>query len=214
MSLTIAIVSLIAFLIALSFHEFCHALVAYGLGDRTAQRYGRLTLNPLAHIDPIGTILVPLLGLISGLPVFGWAKPVPVNPYNLRHGKWGSVMVSLIGPVSNFTLVLVFLVLLRIAYVSVGLPITNLLVVFLIQLVTVNVVLGLFNLLPIPPLDGSSLLAALLDSPKYQPFLRFLQTRGTFILFGLLILDSLMPNPFLGLVFGKVLSGAFAMMGL
>lgn len=214
MSLILSLVSIAAFFIALTVHEFCHAAAAYCLGDRTAQRFGRLTLNPAAHIDPIGTLLVPLIGLLSGLPVIGWAKPVPVNPYNLRHGKWGGIMVALAGPTSNFAAAFVFLGVLKLTYSVIGLPPSNLLVIFLVQLVTISVVLGIFNLLPVPPLDGSALLTALLDAPKYRNFVRWLETRGTLLLFLVLILDSFAPVSVLGRVFNWAVNGMFGSAGL
>lgn len=214
MSLIVALISIAAFFIALTIHEFCHAATAFFLGDRTAQRFGRLTLNPAAHIDPVGTLLVPLIGLISGLPVIGWAKPVPVNPYNLRHGKWGHIMVGLAGPVSNFAVAFVFLGALKLVYSGIGLSSSNLLVIFLVQLVTISVVLGIFNLLPVPPLDGSTLLTSLLDAPKYRRTVRWLETRGTLILFLILILDSFAPVSILGRLFNGAVGWVFGLAGL
>ncbi|MFA6604305.1 MAG: site-2 protease family protein [Patescibacteria group bacterium] len=209
-----ALLSIAAFLIALSVHEFCHALAGYLMGDGTAKRLGRLTLNPLAHLDPIGTVLVPLIGLLSGFPVIGWAKPVPFNPYNLRFHRWGATLVAMAGPASNFVSGLIFLFLLKFVLVVLALPLSNLLVMLLTQLVIVNAVLGVFNLIPVPPLDGAALMEALLAAPKYHNILRFLETRGPTILFILIILDWLSPVSIIGSVFTAIIRGYFSLAGL
>lgn len=146
------------FLFALTFHEFAHAWTAMKAGDLTAAYAGRLTLNPIAHIDPVGTILLPLGALLLGIPMIGWAKPVPVNLLRFRREIW-HVWVSLAGPASNVLLAVIAALLLKAAS-ALGL---NLLLydglalkVFAI-FIQVNLVLAVFNMLPIPPLDGSSL---------------------------------------------------------
>jgi Zn-dependent protease len=211
------LIAVLALLITLSTHEYCHALVAFLLGDESAKRAGRLTMNPLAHIDPVGTVLMPLIGMMSGIPLIAWAKPVPYNPYNLRYRKWGPTLVALSGPVSNFLLALVYLVLLKAVIEVFGLsvfPRPNLLVVFLFFLVIYNVVLGIFNFIPVPPLDGSKLLQALLDSPKYRHILFFLETRGPMILLFLILLDYLSPRSFLGAIFNGAIAFVFSLAGL
>jgi len=214
MSVTVALLSVAAFLIALSTHEFCHALAGYLMGDTTAKRMGRLTLNPVAHIDPIGTVLVPLIGLLTGFPVIGWAKPVPFNPYNLRFHRWGAALVGMAGPASNFIGGFVYLFLLKFVLVAFRLPPTNLLVLLLTQLVIVNAVLGVFNLIPVPPLDGAALMETLLAAPKYHRLLRFLETRGPAIIFFLIILDWLSPVSIIGAAFTAIIRGYFSLAGL
>ncbi|MBU1029017.1 site-2 protease family protein [Patescibacteria group bacterium] len=200
---------------SLTVHEFSHALLAFLQGDTTAQRMGRLTLNPIAHIDPIGTVLVPLLGAMSGFPLIGWAKPVPFNPYNLRKGgRWGSVYVALAGPLSNFVMALVFLGLLRLSVTALGLSGDNLLVMFLTMLVMINVVLGIFNFIPVPPLDGSKLMHAILDAPKYRNFLITMETRGPMILMILILVDFALPVSILGTIFGTAINLVFSLGGL
>jgi Zn-dependent protease len=212
--LILSILGVVALLISLSVHEYCHGLVAFIQGDETAKRMGRLTLNPLAHIDPIGTVLVPLVGALTGLPLIGWAKPVPYNPYNLQYGKWGAVAVAFAGPLSNFFLAVLALIGAKVVTDGIGLPLTNLLVIFLVLLVMVNVFLGLFNFIPVHPLDGAKLADALLDAPKYRNVRMFLETRGPTILFLLIIFDFLAPRPILGSLLGSVVGWMFSVAGL
>lgn len=209
-----AIVMFLALIVSLVVHEYLHALTSYLLGDETAKRLGRLTLNPLAHADPIGTFLLPLLAIISNFPVIGWAKPVPFNPYNLRDQKWGPTLVALAGPLANFGLAALFVGGLHLALGVMGLPLRNLLVLFMGYLVLINIVLGIFNFIPVPPLDGSKLLTALLDAPKYRRTLYLLETRGPSILFLIIMIDLLMPFSILGTIFGTAITFVFSVSGL
>ena len=166
-------------------HEVSHGVVAYMLGDPTAKLMGRLTLNPIPHIDPFGTIIVPLLLMVPalfGMPtvIFGWAKPVPYNPYNLRYQRWGGAIVGLAGPAANFLLALTFGLALRFIDVDSALsPLFPIALVFGI-IVYLNLLLGIFNLLPIPPLDGSKILFALPGMPRELE--QFLTRYGFFLL--------------------------------
>jgi Zn-dependent protease len=137
-------------------HEVSHGLMAEKLGDDTAREQGRITLNPIVHIDPFGSIMLPLILIMAGSPIiFGAAKPVPVNFNNLRNPKLGMALVSLAGPLSNFALAILFVIPIKLGLVnSVSYPI-------LMQAILINLVLGTFNLVPSPPLDGSKILAAL-----------------------------------------------------
>lgn len=173
---------ILAFLIALSVHEFCHALVATQLGDTTAERMGRLTLNPAAHVDPMGFLTMILIG-------FGWGKPVPYNPYNLRWPKWGPVAIAVAGPGSNFALSVISILLLSFLGPMFG-P-DNLLTIFLEISAQLNIALLAFNLIPLPPLDGSKVLLTLLSHPKYAAARAFIETRGPMILLLLVIADSI-----------------------
>lgn len=152
----IAIVVVVIF-VSITFHESMHAFASYWLGDDTARLQGRLSLNPLKHIDPFLTILLPLLLAISGLPVFGGAKPVPFNPNNVRGGEWGVAMVALAGPLTNLFLAFILFSI----WVLVGTPAQGLVGQILITAVSVNLGFFVFNLFPIPPLDGSRVLYAL-----------------------------------------------------
>jgi Zn-dependent protease len=149
-------------LIAITVHEFAHARVAYAYGDATAKYHGRMNLNPINHLDPIGTLMILLAG-------FGWAKPVPINPYNFHNYRAGLRWVSLAGPLSNFALGFVSLFGLRFLLAFAAGP--ELLIDFFWVLVELNILLGVFNLIPIPPLDGSKILVSLAP----DSFLNFYQ---------------------------------------
>ena len=169
--------------VAIILHEISHGVVAWWLGDDTAKRAGRLTLNPLPHLDPFGSILLPAMGALAGLPVFGYAKPVPVNPQRLRHPRRDMVLVSLAGPTTNFLLMAVAALGARAIYRSgaglagtISSPTPSLALEIVFDFALVNLLLGLFNLLPIPPLDGSALLERLLPAEwlptwyKFRPY--------------------------------------------
>lgn len=132
-------------------HEFCHAWAAYAQGDFTAKNEKRLTLNPIPHLDMLGTVIIPLFMLFFANSFIGWAKPVPINPYNFKNKKWGIILVSLAGPASNFLVALVLGLLIRFS-------VFPFLVLPFSLIVYINIFLALFNLIPIPPLDGSKLL--------------------------------------------------------
>ena len=162
------ILIIIIFLFSVVIHEVAHGSVANFLGDPTAKYAGRLTLNPLKHLDPFGSIILPgiliLMSMVSGFGIiFGWAKPVPINPYNFRDQKYGSAKVAIAGPAANISLALVFGLLLRFLPFGAGQFSQSLILVFG-YVVWVNLLLAIFNLLPIPPLDGSHILFAFLPA--------------------------------------------------
>ncbi len=189
-----------AVVVGLTVHEFAHGWVADRCGDPTARYAGRLTLNPLKHVDPVGLLLLYLAG-------FGWARPVPVNPYNFRDRRQGLLLVSLAGPVANLGVALLAAVLLGLS--GMGNPTLNDL---LRVMIWINVVLAVFNLLPVPPLDGSKVLAALV--PGRQEWLYWLEQYGIIILvvlvfsgiIGLLLKVVITPltGLFLNLAYGLV----------
>ncbi len=164
-------------------HEVSHGLMAERLGDPTARRAGRLTLNPLRHIDPIGSIIVPLLTFLTGGVVFGWAKPVPYNPYNLRNGKRGEAMVALAGPASNIAIAIFFSLVIRLN--GSFFTFSDATLTFVSLVIIINLVLAFFNLIPIPPLDGSKILFSFLPL-GYERVRAFLE-RYSLILFLLVI---------------------------
>lgn len=163
-----------AIIIGLTLHELAHGYVAYRLGDNTAARQGRLTLNPVAHIDPIGFIALFLVG-------FGWAKPVPVNPFNMRDPQRGMLLVSLAGPATNMVIAFVTAILLGLGIASLF-PYGHEIVT---RIIYINIVLAVFNLLPIPPLDGSKILAGLLP-PSQANIIYALEQYGFIVLLLLL----------------------------
>ncbi len=167
-------------------HEVAHGLLALREGDDTALRSGRLTLNPLAHLDPIGSVLFPLVCFFMNLPLFGWAKPVPINPLRFHHYKSGTVKVSLAGPLTNFILavllVTLFIVLAKWTSMLIQYPF---LPSFISQGVLLNLVLAVFNLLPIPPLDGSRIVSVLLPTEMAYKY-NAIEPYGFFILMALI----------------------------
>lgn len=161
-------------LMSVVLHEVAHGYAARFYGDPTAEYAGRLTLNPIKHIDLVGSIIVPTLMYISGAPVFGWAKPVPYNPYNLKEGRWPETFVALAGPLTNIGIAILFSIFLR-------LPLLNQSAFNLVVMaVYINVLLAVFNLVPIPPLDGSRLLFAFFPEKVYK-------LRGFFDRYGLVL---------------------------
>ncbi|MFC1624303.1 site-2 protease family protein [Candidatus Omnitrophota bacterium] len=178
------ILTLSLFFLAVVLHECAHGWVAWKLGDPTAKRLGRLTLNPLAHIDPIGTIFLPLLLVVTHSPiVFGWAKPVPVAFYNLNNPKKDMVWVGLAGPAAN----ILFAVLLSFASKTFVILENPLLLAIANSAIIINLVLATFNILPVPPLDGSRVLMGILPREISAQYAR-LEPYGFVIIFGLLYL--------------------------
>lgn len=194
------IVVAIMLLVGFPVHEFAHALAAYRLGDSTARFMGRLTLNPIAHFDPLGGILLAVTFIGSSFG-FGWAKPTPVNPSNLEGGRYGEAIVALAGPISNLVLAIAAAIPFRYLIANPGLaeqiPLMVLNIVYLF--VTINVVLMVFNLFPIPPLDGSKVLFAFLPPQVAWRWRPMLEQYG-FIL--LLILFFFPPGASIG---GRIL---------
>ena len=175
MEIITIVFSLIILLFSVIIHEVAHGAVADHLGDSTAKYAGRLTLNPLKHLDPFGSVILPLLLSIMQLPAIGWAKPVPVNPYNLRDQKWGGLKVAIAGPATNITVAIFFGLLIRF------LELPPAVFGFFSVIVILNFLLALFNMIPIPPLDGSHILFALLPD-SMQNVKTFLSQYGFFIL--------------------------------
>ncbi len=173
-------------------HEVSHGLAALALGDPTAKYQGRLTLNPIKHLDPVGSVLVPLIGYLLGGFVVGWAKPVPFNPYNLRNARWGEALVAIAGPLSNFFLAIVFGLVIRIAHIY-GFG-GDAFISISAFIVLINITLGIFNLIPIPPLDGSKILFAILPN-SFMAFRGFLEQFGVVfaLLFAYLFWQLLSP---------------------
>jgi Zn-dependent protease len=194
---------LIVFLFAISVHESAHAWMANRCGDPTARMLGRISLNPIRHIDPVGTILLPLIAWVSHFPMLGWAKPTPVDPRNFKNPVQDDILTTLAGPVSNFivataaAIVLAAIALIApggravVAGVLTGLMFSDSLFVpvslFLYELMAINIVLGVFNLIPVPPLDGSHVLRHFLSEPVRRAY-------DAVGIFGLMALVFLAPG--------------------
>lgn len=184
-------------------HEVAHGYAAYALGDPTAKLSGRLTMNPLPHIDPVGSVLLPgLLVLTNAGILFGWAKPVPYNPYNLRDQRWGEAIVGIAGVATNILLAILFAIVARAAYGTGAESFGDLAAI----VVFVNLFLGLFNLIPIPPLDGFTVLRGILPPRLAVPFRQFeerLMGGGVFaLLLFLIIFSYFFSAPFYAFVLG------------
>lgn len=193
-----------ALILSIVIHEMAHAYAANALGDPTARLQGRLSGNPLVHLDPIGSVLIPaFLYLTQAGILFGWAKPVPYNPYNLRNQKWGEALVAAAGPAINIFIAFIFAMLIRFSD-ALGLPAPF--VELSGFIVYINILLACFNMIPFPPLDGSKILAALLPLRArlgYQNFVRKVESMGIFITFiFIFIMINVLWEPFRELVGG------------
>jgi Zn-dependent protease len=188
----IFVLTFLALVLSITIHEFAHVLSAYLQGDQTGRLMGRLTLNPLKHLDPYGTIFM-VLSMLAGFGI-GWGKPAPFNPNNLRNRRWGPFFVALAGPFSNIGLVALFGYTLR--FLGPSLPDGNLLVTFLQVMTLINAGLAAFNLLPVPPLDGSRILGAVLG--EYNPLVVTLNRYGFLILLVLIVIAQPLLNVWVG----------------
>lgn len=206
MDLIVGIFIYLIIVLSAVFHEYSHGWMAYRLGDTTAKDAGRLTLNPIAHIDPVGTVLIPLLLMITAGVFIGWAKPVPYNPYNLRDQKYGSLKVGAAGPGANIIIALILGIFIRLIsfypnFVSIFPP-------FFFELleliIFVNIFIALFNLLPFPPLDGSKIFADLF--PRQWLYIEQLGFIGLFIA---LFIAFFFLSPIAQTIFGVIVGHRF-----
>ena len=184
------VIVIVVVFVSMVLHELMHGLTAYWLGDDTAKEHGRLTLNPIKHIDPIMTIALPLFLAVMGGPIFGGAKPVPFNPHKVRYGEWGAALVAIAGPLTN--LLIAFVVfgvgVLSGVITSAGVEAT-LAGQIVITAVSVNLGFFVFNILPIPPLDGSRVLYALAPDPV-KAGMEYIERYGIFLVFGLVLIGA------------------------
>jgi Zn-dependent protease len=188
-----AIIAFVIVLLSLTVHETAHAWTADRLGDPTARLLGRISLNPIVHIDLIGTIILPLVAALSNLPIIGWAKPVPVTLSRLRQPRRDFVLVSAAGPASNILLAILAAVVIRVLFATSPGPFPE----ALLQLLVINILLAVFNMLPVPPLDGGNVLAGLLPPGAAVVFVA-LRTYGFLVLYALMftgVLNALIMPP-------------------
>jgi len=208
MDLGFAVIAIIILIFSAILHEVAHGLVAERLGDPTARLLGRLTLNPKPHIDPVMSILIPLLLILGGSPVIiGGAKPVPVDPFNLREPKKDMAIVSLAGPLTNFLIAFAIAFIFKFTAPFITDPF---ILKFIYTAVQLNLLLGIFNLLPIPPLDGSKVFALFLPEDMAKTYLG-IGSMGIFILFFLLMPFSPIP---LGDILYNALSALMGLLGM
>ena len=206
----ITVIYFVALVASIILHEVSHGVVALWFGDDTARRAGRLTLNPVPHIDPFGSIIIPALGALSGVPVIGWAKPVPVNPNRLRNKRRDMLIVSLAGPATNRLLMVVAALVARSLYKPtfgvIFLDQLSLPVLVALVFAEVNLFLGVLNLLPIPPLDGSALLERVLPREWLPGWYRF-RPYGILVIFFLVFYGGLgkVFDPFLAHLYSFIL---------
>jgi Zn-dependent protease len=194
--MTMTFISILILIVSIVTHEVAHGVAALWQGDSTAKDANRLTLNPISHIDPIGSIALPLLLYVSGSPfMFGWAKPVPINPYHFRNVRWGEAMVAFAGPLVNIIFVTIFTLLIHFV------PMSQNFYQISGTIILINLVLALFNLMPIPPLDGSKILFAFVPQ-KYYKFRDFLEKRSFLISIIFILLLWQVFQPFVMWVFG------------
>jgi Zn-dependent protease len=184
---------LLILLFSLTVHESAHAWTANRLGDPTARRLGRISLNPVVHIDPIGTILLPLVAFMAGGLIFGWAKPVPVNPRNLKNYRRDFLLIAAAGPASNLLLATAASLLMRVgpAGAAASGGIASVLFDMGFMVIQLNLLLAVFNMIPIPPLDGGNVLAGLLPGPLADGYDRVVRPYGFMILLVLMMTGTL-----------------------
>lgn len=172
------IFSILILIFSVVVHEVSHGYAAYYLGDNTAKYAGRLNLNPLNHLEWFGSFFLPIISYLFGGFIIGWAKPVPFNPYNLRNQRWGEAIVAIAGPLSNIFIALFFGLLIRFGFLY---QFGNAFIYVATMIVFINLVLATFNLIPVPPLDGSKIIFSILPS-NMQNVRAWLEKNGTFIL--------------------------------
>lgn len=198
MQATNAVFYIIIVIMSVVIHEVSHGFVAEMFGDNTARDAGRLTLNPLKHLDLFGSIILPIFLYFSVGFVFGWARPVPYNPNNLRNKKWGTIAVAAAGILANFLIAIIFSIIIRLSYQN-GVLSENF--VFITStIVLINLVLGVFNLIPLPPLDGSKILFSLLPK-SFDGVMLFLERYSLIFIFIFIIFFSNILEPVLGYLF-------------
>lgn len=180
------VIVLCVIVFSMMLHELAHGAVAFALGDTTAKDDGRLTLNPIKHLDPFMSVILPLICFLMGGVVFGGAKPVPVNTHRLKWGVWGMALVAIVGPLTNFVLAFISFLILELSGVTVD---SGLIYTVLLEMVLVNLGFGVFNLIPIPPLDGSRMLYVLMPD-RIRELMEKMEPMGIYIIYILILVGG------------------------
>lgn len=200
---TIGLFSFLILILSIVVHEVAHGVAALWQGDETAKRAGRLTLNPVSHVDPVGSILVPLMCvLFPGGLILGWAKPVPINPYNFKNRRFGEAMVAFAGPLSNIIIALIAGLYLRFMGDATPIYMTTLLQVTVLT----NLVLAVFNLVPLPPLDGSKIMYSVFPD-RIGQFVRYFERFGLVLTIFFIFLFIQLLDPVIGFLFRLIVGG-------
>lgn len=210
-NLTGLLIAFIIVLVSMIFHELAHGLVAYWLGDDTAKEEGRLTLNPMKHLDPFLSVLLPLMLALSGGPIFGGAKPVPVDSRNLKHGVWGMALVAIAGPLTNF--LSAFVAFLIGFYTGVFADGAGIWAEILGDVVAINLGFGVFNLIPIPPLDGSRVLYAIAPDGVREVMAR-MENWGILLVMILVVFIPGLVNTVMGGAISGILKAFYWVVGI
>ena len=192
------IFSILILMMSVVLHEVSHGYVAAILGDPTAKYAGRLTLNPLKHLDPVGSFIVPIMTTVLGGVTFGWAKPVPYNPYNLRGGKWGPAVVAAAGPLANLFLAVVMSLILHLHFFASmrSLEVTQL----IIGAIGINIVLFIVNIIPVPPIDGSKILFSLIPY-RYNYIVEFMERYQLILILAVVFFLDIIISPLFYLLY-------------
>lgn len=202
MTPTLVIISVIALIFSVVAHEVAHGYMAQRLGDPTARLAGRLTINPLKHLDPIGSFVVPLFSIMLFKFPFGWARPVPYNPYNLRDQRWGEAKVAIAGPATNLLIALIFAF---VARATVGLLIPDATEI-LVTIVDVNLALMVFNLVPVPPLDGFKVFTSFI-SARHSKYVHMMERHGFILVIVFVLFLSQFISPIIDVLHSLLLRG-------
>lgn len=209
MDITYIFIVLGVILFSMTLHEAMHGFVAYWLGDDTAKLEGRLTLNPVKHIDPVLTILLPLILAVTGAPVFGGAKPVPFNPARVRYDEWGAALIALAGPLTNLLIAFVVFI----AFVAAGMPATGIMNQIFVTAISVNLGFFVFNMIPVPPLDGSRVLYAL--APDFvRRGMEVMEQFGLLIVFVLVFFASSFIGAFMSSATSAIIRLFYTILGI
>lgn len=204
-----AVIVLCVIVVSMVLHELAHGSVALALGDTTAKNDGRLTLNPIKHLDPFMSVLLPLISYFLGGVAFGGAKPVPINTTKLKWGVWGMALVAIAGPLTNFVLAFVSFLIIVLGGVAAS---SGLIYTILIEMLYVNLGFGVFNLIPIPPLDGSRVLYTLMPD-RVREFMKRMEPMGIYIIYILILVGGVGFSSLITGVMNGIIQGFYWIIG-